>query len=43
MTLGVKILNQDYFNDYKTQLKVDVESAFATLKNKPQSMEDFKF
>ena len=43
MTLGLKILNQDYFNDYKTQLKVDVESAFATLKNKLQSVEDFKF
>ncbi len=43
MTFGLKILNQDYFNDYKTQLKVDVESAFATLKNKPQSLEDFKF
>ncbi len=43
MTLGLKILNQDYFNDYKTQLKVDVESTFETLKNKPQSLEDFKF
>lgn len=43
MTLGLKNLNQDYFNDYKMQLKVDVESAFATLKNQPQSLEDFKF
>ena len=43
MTFGLKILNQDYFNDYKTQLKVDVESAFATLKNQLQSLEDFKF
>lgn len=43
MTLGLKFLNQDYFNDYNTQLKVDVESAFANLKNKPQSLEDFKF
>ena len=43
MTLELKILNQDYFNDYKTQLKVDVESAFATFKNQPQSLEDFKF
>ena len=43
MTLGLKFLNQDYFNDYKTQLKVDVESAFANLKNKPQSLKDFKF
>lgn len=43
MTLGLKILNQDYFNDYKTQLKVDVESECATLKNQHQSLEDFKF
>ena len=43
MTLGLKFLSQDYFNDYKTQLKVYVESAFATLKNQPKSLEDFKF
>ena len=35
MPFGLKILNQDYFNDYKTQLKVDVESALARLKNPP--------
>ncbi|MBK9013619.1 MAG: hypothetical protein IPM82_05780 [Saprospiraceae bacterium] len=40
---GTKILNQDYFSDYKTQLKVDVETAFAILKNQPQSLDDFKF
>ena len=43
MALGLKILNQDYFNDYKTQPKVDVESEFAKLDNQPQSLEDFKF
>lgn len=43
MSLGLKILNQDYFNDYKAQLKVDVESAFAIIKIKPQTLEDFKF
>ncbi len=43
MALGLKILNQDYFNDYKTQPKVDVESEFATLDKQPQSLEDFKF
>jgi Fic family protein len=43
MPLRLKILTQDYFNDYKTQLKVDVETAFATLKNKPQSLDDFNF
>lgn len=43
MNLKLKILKQEYFNEYKTQLKVDVETAFATLKNKPQSVDDFKF
>jgi len=43
MTLGFNILKQDYFNDYKTQLKIDVESAFTKLQNRPQSLEDFKF
>jgi Fic family protein len=43
MTLSLQLLKQDYFNDYQTQLKVDVEVAFVTLKNKPQSFEDFKF
>lgn len=43
MNLGLKILNQDYFQEYKTQLKIDVEAAFLTLKNKPLSLDDFKF
>ena len=43
MTLGLTILKQDYFNGYKVQLKVDAETAFATLKNRPQSVNDFKF
>ncbi|MDZ4808937.1 MAG: Fic family protein [Bacteroidota bacterium] len=43
MILGLNILKQDYFNDYKTQLKIDVESAFTTLQNRPQSLEDFNF
>jgi Fic family protein len=43
MTLELEILRHDYFNEYKSQLKIDVESAFATLKNKPQSSDDFKF
>ncbi len=41
MTLGLKLLKQDFFNDYKTQLKVDVESEFTKLKNKTQSLDDF--
>ncbi len=43
MTFELNILKKDYYNDYKTQLKIDVDSAFAILKNKPQSLEDFKF
>ena len=43
MTLSFKILKQEYFNDYKNQLKIDVESTFATIKNKPQTLDDFKF
>ena len=43
MNLGLKILTQDYFDAYKTQLKIDVESVFATLKNRTQSVDDFKF
>lgn len=43
MTLGINILKQDYFNDYKTQLKIDIESAFTTLQNRPQGLADFKF
>lgn len=43
MTLPLKILNQNYFDYYKTQLNVDIESAFATIKKIPQTLEDFKF
>ncbi len=41
--LELKILNRDYINDYKTQLKVDIETTFTTLQNRPQNLEDFKF
>src|SRR3989304_4365112 len=43
MTFKLNILKKDYYNDYKTQLKVDVDSAFATQKKKPQSADNFKF
>jgi Fic family protein len=43
MSLGLKILQEVYFNDYKTQLNVDVETAFSKIKNQSQSIEDFKF
>ena len=43
MTFQLKILNQDYFNEYKKRLTVDVETVFAALRNQPQSVGDFKF
>ena len=43
MAFQLKILNQGYFNEYKKLLKVDVETAFAELKDIPQSADDFKF
>jgi Fic family protein len=42
MTLGLSILNPDYFNGYQKQLTVDVESKFEILKNKMLQPEDFK-
>ncbi len=43
MTLQLKILRQDLFDDYQKRLQVDIESLFSTLKRKPQTIEDFKF
>ena len=43
MAFQLKILNQNYFNEYKKLLGFDVESAFAALKDRPQSVDDFKF
>lgn len=43
MSLQLKILRPEYFIQYQLQLKIDVETTFATINNKPQSLEDFKF
>jgi len=43
MALQLKILKPEYFNAYQSQLKIDVEGAFATLKEILQSLGDFKF
>jgi Fic family protein len=43
MTLQLKILRQDLIDEYKRQQKIDVESLFASIKLKPQTVEDFKF
>lgn len=41
--MTLQLLKQEHFQVYKTQLAVDVETAYATLKNKPQNVDDFKF
>lgn len=41
--MELKILKQEFYEAYKSQLTVDVETAFETLKSKPQSADDFKF
>lgn len=41
--MELKILKNEYFQGYKTQLKIDVETAFTALNNKPLSVDDFKF
>lgn len=43
MPMALKILKKDYFDAYKTHLKVDVESAFATIKKLTHTLEDFRF
>lgn len=43
MALGLKILQDRYFEDYKKQLNVDIDAAFGILQKKPLSVEDFKF
>ncbi len=43
MTLQLKTLRQDLFDEYKKQLKIDIETAFALIKLKPKTVEDFKF
>ncbi|MEP7128840.1 MAG: Fic family protein [Chitinophagales bacterium] len=43
MTLQLKLLSQDYFSHFVNQLTIDVDTAFTVLKNKPLTVEDFKF
>ena len=43
MVFELKILNGDYLNGYKKLLPVDIETAFARLKDKVQSVDDFRF
>lgn len=43
MDFKLKIVDQTYFEVYKKHLKGDLEKAFMTFKNQPQSTDDFKF
>jgi Fic family protein len=43
MNLKLNILREDLFDAYKKQLKIDIESAFVSIKKKSQTVEDFKF
>ncbi len=42
MTLQLKIINHDYFNEYKKLLAVDIETVFDKLKKKSDRKDDFK-
>lgn len=43
MKLMLELLRQDEFENYTRQIDFDVEAAFTTIKNKEQSLEDFRF
>jgi hypothetical protein len=43
MTLQLEILRQDLFGHYRNLLKIDIDSAFNLIKQKTQTVEDFKF
>ncbi len=43
MALQLKILREDLFDNYKKQLKVDIENLCAVITIKPQTSDDFKF
>jgi Fic family protein len=41
--MKLKLINSDYFNEYKKQLKVNIDNAFKQILDKPQTADDFKF
>ncbi len=41
--MTLEILSRDYFEAYKSQLKINIDSAFQSLKNKPVDLESFNF
>jgi len=43
MTVPLKILRRDLFEEYQNQLAVDIESSFDFINKKSQTAEDFRF
>jgi Fic family protein len=43
VNLRLQILTQDFIEQYKKHLEIDIELAFAAIKSKPQTAEEFKF
>lgn len=43
MNFQLQLLRQDFFDKYKKQLTIDIESMFTSIKKKSQTVEDFKF
>ena len=41
--MNLKLINSDYFQEYKKQLTVNIGDALKQLSNKPQNVDDFKF
>ncbi len=43
MDLQLTILRKDLFDEYKKELKIDIETAFKLIQKKSQTIEDFQF
>lgn len=41
--MKLNLINSDYFSEYKKQLNINIDEAFGTLLDKPQTADDFKF
>ncbi len=41
--MKLKLINSDYFPEYKQQLNISIDNAFKQLLDKPQSVDEFKF
>lgn len=41
--MKLNLINSGYFSEYKKQLNINIDEAFGTLLDKPQTADDFKF